>query len=183
MEQRGVKLGGWRTVFRRRHIGGRSNSTGEVHNVFVDNLPDSMHPKGLYDLFTNFGVVIDVYIPSKRRHSTGTRFGFVRYDCPVVAEMAIQKAHDTWCDGRALKVKQTDFKKKNISKVKPQADVHHLPPVETGKRWMRVEEISTKGKSYAKVVMGGKVTNGKSISVNAVEYGNGWLYGSVIEKL
>ncbi|CAL5400682.1 unnamed protein product [Camellia sinensis] len=153
-QQRGVKLGEWRPVFQKRHFGGRSNSTGGVHNVFVNNLPDSMHPKGLYDLFTNFGVVIDVYISSKRRHSTGTRFGFVRYDYLVTAEMAIQKAHNTWCDDRALKVKRVDFKKKNISKVKPQADVHHLPPVETGKRWMRVEEINIKGKSYAEAVMG-----------------------------
>ncbi|KAL7198229.1 hypothetical protein ACSBR2_020693 [Camellia fascicularis] len=70
-----------------------------------------MEPKGLYSLFNNFGVVKDVYISFKRRKQTRSRFGFVRYDCPVAAQMAVQKANGLWCDNRALKVKLADFEK------------------------------------------------------------------------
>ncbi|KAL7204376.1 hypothetical protein ACSBR2_017454 [Camellia fascicularis] len=50
-----------------------------------------MDPKGLFVLFSKFGVVKDAFIPNKRRQTTRSRFSFVRYDCSVVASMAIQK--------------------------------------------------------------------------------------------
>ncbi|KAL7245687.1 hypothetical protein ACSBR2_000922 [Camellia fascicularis] len=56
-----------------------------VITVFVDNLPDFLDPKGLYTLFTKFGVVKDVFIPFKRRKATRSRFGFVCYDYPIAA--------------------------------------------------------------------------------------------------
>ncbi|KAL7204432.1 hypothetical protein ACSBR2_017496 [Camellia fascicularis] len=101
--------GGWRPVFRRRarRIGSNSN----IHTVFVDEIPESMNPKGLYTLFTNFGIVKDAFIPNKKRKVTNSRIGFVRYDCPVAAEMAIQKMNGTWCDDKFLKVKRIDFGK------------------------------------------------------------------------
>ncbi|XP_028105769.1 serine/arginine-rich splicing factor SC35-like [Camellia sinensis] len=77
--------------------------------VFVDNLPDSFDPKGLFSLFNNFGVVRDVFIPNKRRRISSTRFGFVRYDCRVAANVAIQRANGLWVEDRALKVKEADF--------------------------------------------------------------------------
>ncbi|KAL7229196.1 hypothetical protein ACSBR2_007820 [Camellia fascicularis] len=55
--------------------------------------------------------VNDAFIPSKRRKATGSRFGFVRYDCKVAAEMAVLKADGLWCDNKALKVKKVEFKK------------------------------------------------------------------------
>ncbi|KAL7264396.1 hypothetical protein ACSBR1_002365 [Camellia fascicularis] len=64
---------------------------------------ESMDPKGLFTLFTNFGVVKDVFIPNKRRKMTRSRFGFVRYDCLNAASMAIQKANGLWYDNRAPK--------------------------------------------------------------------------------
>ncbi|KAL7174315.1 hypothetical protein ACSBR2_033555 [Camellia fascicularis] len=60
-----------------------------MYTVFVHNIPDSMYPKQLFHLFQNFGIVKDVFIPSKKRKQSGSRFGFVRYDCPVAAKMAI----------------------------------------------------------------------------------------------
>ncbi|KAL7174929.1 hypothetical protein ACSBR2_028689 [Camellia fascicularis] len=53
----------------------------------------------------------DAFIPAKRRKATGSRFGFMRYDCKVGAEMAVLKANGLWCDNKALKVKKVEFKK------------------------------------------------------------------------
>ncbi|KAL7237766.1 hypothetical protein ACSBR2_003963 [Camellia fascicularis] len=50
-----------------------------------------MVPRKLHDLFNKFGVVKDVFIPQKRRKATNTRFGFVRYDCSITADVAEQK--------------------------------------------------------------------------------------------
>ncbi|KAL7254073.1 hypothetical protein ACSBR1_008468 [Camellia fascicularis] len=70
-----------------------------------------MDPKGLFNLFCKFGIVKDVFIPGKRRQATRSRFGFVRYDCEVVAAMAIQKEDGLWCDNKALLVKRAEYQK------------------------------------------------------------------------
>ncbi|GAB2299275.1 hypothetical protein Dimus_033346 [Dionaea muscipula] len=61
-------------------------------------------------LFSKFGVVKDVYIPRKKNKG-GKRFGFgfVRYDCSVAAEVAIQKTNGLWIQDKELKVKIADF--------------------------------------------------------------------------
>ncbi|KAL7265427.1 hypothetical protein ACSBR1_003243 [Camellia fascicularis] len=86
--------GGWKPVFRRRF--GRPGASSNIHTVFVDDIPVSMSPK-------------DVFIPNKRRKETQSRFGFVRFDCPVAAEVAIRKAHGVWCEDKMLKVKKANF--------------------------------------------------------------------------
>ncbi|KAL7263541.1 hypothetical protein ACSBR1_001658 [Camellia fascicularis] len=70
-----------------------------------------MRAKGLYSIFSNYGVVVDTFILNKRRKMTRSRFGFVRYNCFVTANMAIQKENGLWCDDKALKVKMEDFGK------------------------------------------------------------------------
>ncbi|KAL7203846.1 hypothetical protein ACSBR2_016991 [Camellia fascicularis] len=109
-----MERGGWNPVVRRKRVGlqeNRSLMEGLI-TLFMDDLPNSMDPKSLFSLFGKFGVVKDVFIPSKRRESSRTRFGFVRYDCKVAAGMAIQKADDLWCDNKALRVKQANVQKK-----------------------------------------------------------------------
>ncbi|KAL7229355.1 hypothetical protein ACSBR2_007955 [Camellia fascicularis] len=107
MKQMDSNEGGWRLVFRRRQ--GRKGPLAKLHTIFVDEISESMYPKGLFTTFSNFGVVKDVYLPKKRRKATRTRFGFVRYDCSVAAGIAIQKANGVWCGDRTLKVKKADF--------------------------------------------------------------------------
>ncbi|XP_028110665.1 uncharacterized protein LOC114309168 [Camellia sinensis] len=82
-----------------------------IHTLFVDNLPESMDPKGLYNMFTKFGVVKDVFISLKRRKTIRSRFGFVCYNCHIAANMAIQKANAVWCDNTSLVVKSAAFKR------------------------------------------------------------------------
>ncbi|KAL7233956.1 hypothetical protein ACSBR1_017543 [Camellia fascicularis] len=68
-----------------------------------------MVPKSLFILFSNYGVVNDVFIPNKRRKATGSRFGFVRYDCQIAAKVAVQKANGIWCDDNGLEAGITEF--------------------------------------------------------------------------
>ncbi|XP_028067732.1 polyadenylate-binding protein 5-like [Camellia sinensis] len=109
------RSGGWQPVLygkRRldRREGSRKSGKG-IFTIFVDNIPWSMNPKGLFSLFSKFGIVKDVYIPSKTRKSTKTRFGFVRFDCPVAVAVAIQKTNRLWCEDKELYVKRVEFEK------------------------------------------------------------------------
>ncbi|XP_028115038.1 serine/arginine-rich splicing factor SC35-like [Camellia sinensis] len=111
-----MEVGGWNPVLRRRRVANQNGGSVDngVVTIFVDEIPNSMTPKCLFALFNNFGVVKDAFIPSKRRKATGSRFGFVRYDYKVAAEMAVQKANGLWCDNKALKVKKAEFKKGEV---------------------------------------------------------------------
>ena len=88
--------GGWIPVLRQRgrsrhQEAGNGGSRSGLFTSFVDNLPEAMRAKGLYSIFSNYGVVVDTFIPNKRRKMTRSRFGFVRYTCSVAADMVIQK--------------------------------------------------------------------------------------------
>ncbi|KAL7169865.1 hypothetical protein ACSBR2_034830 [Camellia fascicularis] len=92
-----------------------------------------------------------------------SHFGFVRYNCSVAADMAVQKAHGLWCDDRALKVKMAKLGKEFI--LKP--------------RSIQVPQIR-------------KVINNHMVNVGyqrtrslakTFEEGNGWLYKTVVAKL
>ncbi|KAL7249538.1 hypothetical protein ACSBR1_011687 [Camellia fascicularis] len=116
-----------------------------------------MDSRSLYKLLSKFGVVKDVFIPSKRRKSTNTRFGFIRYDCSISARIAEQKANGLWVDDKSLIVKTAEYGNRvdERRKLKLQPDVikstdSRCPPKTT----IRVEEIS-----------------------------NGWLFESLIMKL
>ncbi|KAL7165892.1 hypothetical protein ACSBR2_036709 [Camellia fascicularis] len=77
-----------------------------------------MGAQGLFKIFSNYGVVRDAYIPNKKRRSTGSRFEFIRYDCPVAADTALQKANGLWCDDKALKVKMAEYRNEYYKRAK-----------------------------------------------------------------
>lgn len=64
-----------------------------IHSVFVDNILESMGTRELYNIFSNYGVVMDAFIPNKRRKMTQSRFGFVRYNCSVAKRTWQYKKH------------------------------------------------------------------------------------------
>ncbi|KAL7190509.1 hypothetical protein ACSBR2_022730 [Camellia fascicularis] len=173
---------GWQPVFRRRHRSSNWRSGGGMHTVFIDNIPDSMYQKQLFHLFTNFGIVKDVFIPSKRRKSSGSRFGFVRYDCSVAAEMAIQKANRAWCDDKVLKVKKVEFGKEQDQHKDRVASHFQVPPRAFGARVSNVASTARRV-SYVEALKGGIYPKAKAVVVKTEEYGNGWLYTSVMAKL
>ncbi|XP_028110219.1 uncharacterized protein LOC114308755 [Camellia sinensis] len=188
---------GWKPVLRKYGgKGGRNSDLGnEIHTIFVDNLPESMDPKGLYNIFTNFGVVKDVFIPNKRRKVTRSRFGFVRYACPVATNMAVQKAHGIWCDNRALKVKIADFvqgKEDNQKPVITSVGRRDFATTSKGTDTLQRRDFATtsrvtnmiqRGKSFAQILTGSGLASNSNISIQTYEEGNGWLYESAIVRL
>ncbi|GMP68475.1 hypothetical protein CsSME_00028094 [Camellia sinensis var. sinensis] len=102
--------GGWQPAFYRRRVAGHRRSVPGLNlfSIFVGNLLYDMDPKGMFNMFSKFGVVRHVFI-SFKRSKVGTRFGFVRYDCVVITKLAIQKTNGVWCGNKQLKVKFADY--------------------------------------------------------------------------
>ncbi|GMP32992.1 hypothetical protein CsSME_00006507 [Camellia sinensis var. sinensis] len=184
------EVGGWRPVLygRGRQLQRYDTSNPGIHTLFVDNIPLSMNPKGLYAMFMKFGVVRDVFIPNKTRKTTRSRFGFVKDDCPVVTDMVVQKANGVWCDDKALRVKFAEYAKDTscVRGVGQSAQVGHGSGRgdENGRRYLRKTGSSFRGmKTYAEVFQAGNVQETMGRTVDVVKVGKGWLYDSLIVKL
>ncbi|KAL7224649.1 hypothetical protein ACSBR1_026011 [Camellia fascicularis] len=178
--------GGWIPIVKRR---GRQGARWEdnhpaIHTLFVDNLPRSMDPKGLYNLFKKFGVVNDVFIPQKRRRLTASRFGFVRFGCQVAASVAVQKANGLWVDDKVLVVKSADFgrEKKEKGYTNPQAKGQGVPRPQWCVSGTGTNQLVGQ-KLYVQVVKGENICEMGAVTVKAEEVGNGWLYESLILRL
>ncbi|GAB2276503.1 hypothetical protein Dimus_011225, partial [Dionaea muscipula] len=128
-----------------------SKEIGRIITVFVDDIPDTMVHRDLWKLYSSLGVVKDVFIP-RIRNKSGRRFSFVRFDCPVAVEVAIQKTNGLWVKDKELRVKQADF--------------NRTAPV--------VQD------SYASVVARGGSLQDDLPTVKVQSIGNGWLYKSVV---
>ncbi|KAK8619436.1 hypothetical protein V6N13_133396 [Hibiscus sabdariffa] len=77
----------------------------EVISLFVENLPETLHWKGLRFSFARHGDVVNVYIARKRSRG-GKRFGFVRMKNLEEAERVIQRLHGFTLYGSKLSVKR-----------------------------------------------------------------------------
>ncbi|KAH7866466.1 hypothetical protein Vadar_020749 [Vaccinium darrowii] len=105
--------GGWIPVIHKHsRLGGFIDSRKPLISLFVDNLPEDTSQSWLKMMFNTFGVVKDVFIPEKRSKATGNRFGFIRYDCPVSADLAILRTNGVWLDDKKLFVKLAAFEAK-----------------------------------------------------------------------
>ncbi|GAB2270917.1 hypothetical protein Dimus_005778 [Dionaea muscipula] len=100
-------MGDWQPVLRRyaRKPGfsGCRQGWDTEFTVFVDDLPTSMELKEIRRVFTKFGIITDVFVPSKKS-VRGTRFGFVRYNCEVAAWTAVEKGNGVCIKDKKLKV-------------------------------------------------------------------------------
>ncbi|KAL7205496.1 hypothetical protein ACSBR2_018435 [Camellia fascicularis] len=158
--------GGWIPIVHQRR--GGSFRSNEVRNglftVFVDYLPGSMDAKSLFKLFSNFGIVQDVFIPSKRRKMTNSRFGFVWFDCHVASDIAVQKANGLLVDDRVIEVKHASYVRRTM-------DVHSRGRPQPFRG--AAESLRSKGKmpfvghrSYADVLQGAPTNTAGSASMS-----------------
>ncbi|KAL7163234.1 hypothetical protein ACSBR2_039350 [Camellia fascicularis] len=136
-----------------------------IHTLFVDNLPESMDPKGLYKMFTKFGVVKDVFNPLKRRKTTRSRFGFVCYDCYIVAQVAIQKANGVWCDNISLVVNSAAFRRDQ------RGEVQHICKQDMQDRGTNAGWVNRRP-SFVEVVRRGEQPKQSEDAVITEKYGN-----------
>ncbi|GMP28256.1 hypothetical protein CsSME_00003879 [Camellia sinensis var. sinensis] len=153
-----------------------------LFTVFVDNLPSAMDAKALFKLFSQFGIVKNVFIPFKRRTVSKSRFGFVRFNCPVTADIAIQKGNGLLVEERVLEVKKatkercTRFEQ---SRREPHSISRTLDIIS-----YKAEVPYSGHRSFAEVLKGvtPTVARKESLSVKANEDDLGWLYSSVIVR-
>lgn len=174
--------------YNRRISGDRERQEGITHQcftLFVDNIPEKEDKSWLVNIFTNYGVVKDAYIPVKRS-KRGSKFGFIKYDCPVAMDMTIYRANGMYLGNQRLLVKEARF-----------GQMYH-----SNERWRNrgVVEASKQGEcrshetlankvrqdmSFAQVVKG-KETPGDQNRLDCIHVqpaGNGWLYRSAIGKM
>ncbi|KAL7161390.1 hypothetical protein ACSBR2_041948 [Camellia fascicularis] len=133
-----------------------------------------MDAKALFKLFMKFGVVKDVFIPFKRRKVTKSRFGFVRFDCQVAANIAIQKANGLWVDDRSLQVKFVDYDRSK--------KVELLRRPQSGDQRINGRGSELGKRSFMEALQG-MAAEKTSMTIPVNEDGHGWLLESVIMRL
>lgn len=171
--------------------------------LFVDNLADRVNPFSLRKKFTDYGIVRDAFIPFKRGKISGRRFGFVRFDCPVSADIAVEKANGSRFMDNTIFVKRASYNKKGlVNSLKDSVftvnnkDVqNYLNPITRGGGYYNqgqnvkygdfssFEPEFVKGSfpSYANVVSGKKSVDFKRFSVKTQDIE--WLERSIVARL
>ncbi|KAH1055310.1 hypothetical protein J1N35_033375 [Gossypium stocksii] len=117
-------------------MGDRKTSVN-LRTIFVYNIPDSMHWKGLWALFQFHGNVVDAFIPAKRSME-GKRFRFVRFAKLVDVQGAITRLDGYVILGKNIWVKMARFsgKRKIWKKAQAKKDV------------TQKEEMQSRGMEY-----------------------------------
>ncbi|KAH7836647.1 hypothetical protein Vadar_003888 [Vaccinium darrowii] len=184
--------GRWTPVINNHTRHGGISRNQPLVTIFVDNLPDNTSQPWLKKMFNNYGVVKDVFIPQKRSKVTGNKFGFIRYDCPVSADLAVLKANGLWLDDKKLFVKIASFSAKGglkQAKIDKPADNTCQGGV-NGSGSHNNEVLVNNGRSFTQVLIGKKTPIGidnlpkadvKTINLQPV--GNGWLFRSAVATL
>ncbi|KAH7838232.1 hypothetical protein Vadar_023796 [Vaccinium darrowii] len=123
--------------------------------------------------FNKYGVVKEVFIPEKRSKATGNRFGFIRYDCPVSADLAVLRTNGVWLDDKKLFVKLASFeaKKNRLSNSIREGEIYKAGMGHTKKHDSRVNVAfqnhsslhnngnAAQGLSFAQVLRGAGETS------------------------
>ncbi|GAB2273970.1 hypothetical protein Dimus_008740 [Dionaea muscipula] len=180
-----LEKGGWNPVLRKQSridLGARQSENRWI-TIFIDDIPENMGQNELKKLFSKFGVVMDAFIPRKRSKA-GKHFGFIRYNCSVAAEMAIQKANGLWVHNKQLKVKVADFERNQRNKtttVNKRVSSMWVPKQANHRREATGHiKPSDVREALAKEVKN-RVTSQEVLpEVRGVCSGNGWLYRSAV---
>jgi len=196
--------GGWipKVNIHRNSQGNKHKGFGNFNQtlctLFIDNLPEEVDLGWLRKYFNKFGFVKDVYIPVKRSKRTGSKFGFVRYDCHVAAGVAISKSNGLWVQDKQLFVKEASF---GHFDGKPALKLPSLLRTDVGTSNYEAKEFLSsnldadfckiknydKGKSYAQAVTGVsknlEAHDSKDIVLKFSPSGNDWLSRSVVGLL
>ncbi|GAB2268300.1 hypothetical protein Dimus_003271 [Dionaea muscipula] len=163
-----LKGGGWKPVLGRKYSRneGRRRSHDRVITIFAEDLPKGMDNGALRKLFARYGVVLDAFVPRKLSKA-GKRFGFVRFDCELAAEVAIQKTNGLLIQDKELRVKLAAFEKNQHNSNTPKEGKVKVGKREIPKRG-EIHNSRTTGdceenqdkRSYSMVVKGAKAGHG-----------------------
>jgi len=81
----------------------RSGDLNKFTNVYVKGLPESINSEGLRAMFEKFGVVTS-FLLAEDENGKSKCFGFVNFERPEDAEVAVQKLNGSEVDGSVLTV-------------------------------------------------------------------------------
>ncbi|KAI8562171.1 hypothetical protein RHMOL_Rhmol03G0014000 [Rhododendron molle] len=114
----------------------RGESGGAIFSVFVDNLPIDIRKVWIYNLFSKYGRIRDLYIPNKKSKITRNQFGFVRFGSRTEAQRAADEVNDSWVWGHKLVANMARFqsqKQQSISGSQLAVRNQSLKQVERGR--------------------------------------------------
>ncbi|GJQ89100.1 RNA-directed DNA polymerase, eukaryota, reverse transcriptase zinc-binding domain protein [Tanacetum coccineum] len=123
-------------------------------SVFITNFPDSFSAKDLFKTCSQYGYVVDAYIPNKRS-KIGKRFGFMRFIKVFNEERLVNNLCTLWVGryrlyANIVRFQRTPLNKENIHVNKKYEESRSSPPNFT-------KDNGTTGtkKSYSHAVKGG----------------------------
>ncbi|KAK7282143.1 hypothetical protein RIF29_10717 [Crotalaria pallida] len=162
---------GWTTVTygqRRRREGtryawldrrGKKESDTDKRRMSFSLYVDNIHPRttkdALLKVFKEFGVVMQIFISSKRRANTKLKFGFVRYGTEKEAKNAITNAKGLKVEGETLFVKWARYVEEVTEKGNKRRREHMK--TEQGTLWHKQwRESRRDGRSYMEVLTNGE---------------------------
>lgn len=165
--------------------------------LFVDNLPVAIRKIRIFNLFSKFGRIRDIFIPNKKSKATNQQFGFVRFFNKLDASSAIASTNGSWLWGQKLIV---HIAKYGAGTLKKSRDHHHsdtahgnYPFQQKLRKWIyRVKNSNTEpshthfSHDNSKGVFTGA---GKSNILHNIKRkliqptGNGWLFRSAVAKI
>ncbi|KAH7867051.1 hypothetical protein Vadar_028278 [Vaccinium darrowii] len=175
-------------------------ATHPLITLFVDNLPEDTSQSWLKMLFNKYGVIREVFIPEKRSKATGNRFGFIRYDCPVSADLAVLRTNGIWLDDKKLFVKLASFEAKRnrpfLSNSIREGEIHNAGMGHTKNQDSRAKVAfqnhsslhengnTIQGLSFAQVLRGaGEISPQNKFQSKQIQAsGTGWLHRSAVAK-
>lgn len=111
--------------------------------VFVDNLPHQIRKIWVYNLFSRFGALRNIFIPNKSSKITGQDFAFVRFTRIEDAEAAISNINNSWYWGQKLVVKFARFLKKDDT-IDPQMSSYKNSFNSKPYQWKQIPQIHWK---------------------------------------
>ncbi|KAH7834410.1 hypothetical protein Vadar_015680 [Vaccinium darrowii] len=158
----------------------------DMFTLFVDNLPRDMDAEWLRQIFSSFGRVEDVYIPSKRSSTFNTKFGFVRFKRNEEATQAIDALNGFLIRNFNILVQFAKYSKSSPSRSDKNnsTGVHSVKPDSTSQRWKPIlsgvhcNQSTSYPITYADILKG--KSNGKAKMVEVKESGLDWLHMSAV---
>ncbi|KAH7837218.1 hypothetical protein Vadar_011178 [Vaccinium darrowii] len=141
--------------------------------VYVDNLPNGVGVPWFHKFFSNFGVIMDLYLPIRRSIRTGNRFGFIRYVSTNGAQQAVAKGNGIWIGKKHLIVERALYDKFSPKegyyevkgRSKPSARIEKQNQEHNGVNLPQTKEIE------------------KRITLNVQPVASEWLTRSAVAKL
>ncbi|KAJ8449199.1 hypothetical protein Cgig2_027201 [Carnegiea gigantea] len=94
----------------------------QIFSLFIDNLPIDLDNLGLEKLFSSYGEIVDVYIPSKVGRKSGRKYGFIRFGEFYHGKSAIEALNGKIVNGHKLEVACPKFHKRPASKPRKQRE-------------------------------------------------------------